>query len=193
MNWGCSRFALIARAYDNDEYGCETQFKTKFSVDPQRERGEPMTHLNRVTRDQAVEQSLDAAIELDEFMRGDRKDAPALDTLRQIITGSAADKNSQTVSLYHRAFVSAGQHATAESDWKKVAELLNAASIDKYTTEQLILLRDFCLGLNEVLIAEAFNRIPRPPLYRSQSNKLARADGHQIQYPKEVGSDYLAN
>src|SRR3954469_24747512 len=70
-------------------------------------------HLNRVARDLAVEQSIDAAIELDEFIRKDRSDAPALARLAATLMGCKRGelntekrdlfRDSQTTSLYHRA------------------------------------------------------------------------------------------
>jgi hypothetical protein len=147
-------------------------------------------HLSRVARDLAVEQALDAAIEIDEVMAGYRSDAPALAELVSNLLGSRgeaphADKNdllsdSQFTSLYQRA-ARAPDHKNKSALESNVLELLlnlNSVGLSRLKRDQLAAVRDFCLGLNRELVAEAFSRTPEPPLSRSRHQKFARADGY---------------
>src|SRR5229473_1322973 len=75
--------------------------------------------VNRVARDLAVEQSLDAAIEIDEAIRGLRQASPAFERLIFTLVGSPANEfnvvkkellsDSRLASLYYRAAKSSGQ------------------------------------------------------------------------------------
>lgn len=70
-------------------------------------------HINRVARDLAVEQSLDAALELSEIICKKRQDAPALSVLARSLIGTQPEggapshrellSNSQLASLSFRA------------------------------------------------------------------------------------------
>jgi hypothetical protein len=148
-------------------------------------------HLNRVARDLAVEQSLDAAIELDEVIQGKRTDAPALTELVSTLMGSlgseqAAVKNvllsdSQLTSLYHGAARLSGRNYKSTVELNDVVDLLwtiNSVGLCDLKPEQLSFVRDFCLGLNKELVAEAFSRVPEAPLSRSRHQKPAPANGN---------------
>jgi hypothetical protein len=144
-------------------------------------------HLNRVARDLAVEQSLDAAIELDEVIQGKRSDAPALTELVSTLMGSiggeqAAVKNvllsdSQLMSLYHGATRLSGRNYTL-NDVVDLLWTINSVGLRHLKPEQLSFVRDFCLGLNKELVAEAFRRSPEPPLSSSRHQKPAAANGN---------------
>lgn len=148
-------------------------------------------HLNRVARDLAVEQSLDAAIEIDEVIQGKRSDSPALTDLVSSLMGSlggaqAAVRNdllsdSQFTSLYQRAASSSGRNYASAVELKDVVDLLltiNSGGLARFGKDQLSFVRAFCLGLNKVLVAEAFSRTPESPLSRARHQKLAPADGN---------------
>lgn len=143
----------------------------------------PNHHMNRATRDLAVEQSLDAAIEIDEVIRGTRKESPHLKQLVTSLIGSNRDagsakkelmKNSQFSSLYHRAAMATNQDGRANQD--DVLSLLLAidgVELSQFSPDQLAVVRQFCLGLNRELVSESFSRMPEPPLARSQKLSLA--------------------
>jgi hypothetical protein len=148
-------------------------------------------HLNRVARDLAVEQSLDAAIEIDEVIQGRRSDAPALTELVSTLMGSlgseqAAVKNillsdSQLTSLYHGAALLSGRNYTSTVELSDAVDLLwtiNSVGLHQLKPEQLSFVRDFCLGLNKELVAEAFSRTPEAPLSRSRHQKPVPANGN---------------
>jgi hypothetical protein len=146
-------------------------------------------HMNRATRDLAVEQSLDAAIEIDQVIRGDRAEAPMLSNLVKSLIGSGREpgptkkdllRDSQFSSLYYRAAMSAGSES-AGSDENSVLNLLlliDSAGLSHFSQEQLSIVRDFCLGLNRELVSESYNRTPEPPLSRSGQTKLALTNGY---------------
>jgi hypothetical protein len=142
----------------------------------------------RIARDLAVEQSLDAAIEIDEMIRGDRADAPAFEVLLASLIGStglefnAAKKellaDSRLTSLCYRAAKLSSKLNVAES-FDRMFELLIAirsANFSQISKDDLSRVRDFCIGLNQELVSEAFARIPDPPLSRSRQNKLFAAN-----------------
>jgi hypothetical protein len=146
-------------------------------------------HMNRATRDLAVEQSLDAAIEIDEIIRGKRSDAPHLTQLVSSLIGSGRDegstkkdllKNSQFSSLYHRAAMLAGEEdrPSDENDILSLLFLIDSAGLSQFSREQLAIVRNFCLGLNRELVSESYSRVPEPPMARSRNQKLALAYGH---------------
>jgi len=149
----------------------------------------PNHHMNRATRDLAVEQSLDAAIEIDEVIRGRRKDSPNLKQLVTSLIGSDRDagsakkelmKNSQFSSLYHRAAMSVDQdnRAANQEDVLSLLLAIDRVGLSQLSADQLAIVRKFCLGLNRELVSESFSRIPEPPLARSRSQKLSLAYGH---------------
>jgi hypothetical protein len=146
-------------------------------------------HINRATRDLAVEQSLDAAIEIDEIIRGARSDSPHLTQLVANLIGTGRDvgcakkellKNSQFSSLYHRAAMLAGQEdrPTEENDILSLLFLVDSVGLSQFSPDKLAIVRDFCLGLNRELVSESYNRVPEPPMARSRHPKLASAHGH---------------
>jgi hypothetical protein len=147
-------------------------------------------HLNRVARDLAVEQSLDAAIEIDEVIQRKRTDAPALAKLILTLMGSlcepAAVKNillsdSQLTSLYDGAARLSGRNYASAVELNDAVHLLwtiNSLDLRHLKPEELSFVRDFCLGLNKELVAEAFSRTPEPPLSRSRHQKPAPANGN---------------
>jgi hypothetical protein len=144
-------------------------------------------HVTRVARDLAVEQSLDAAIEIDEVIRGVRYDSPAFTNLIVTLIGAPGRElntvkkelfnDSRLTSLYHRAAASSGK--TSVEDLDRVFEVLFSAgstNLSKISKDELFLVRDFCLGLNQELVSEAFSRAPEPPLARTRQ-RFIPADG----------------
>jgi hypothetical protein len=145
-------------------------------------------HMNRTTRDLAVEQSLDAAIEIDEVIRGDRSDSPMLSRLVSSLIGTNRDvgsakkellKDSQFSSLYHRATMSTGGlEDNDENDVLNLLFMIDGVGLSQFTPKQLSIVRKFCLGLNQELVSESYNRTPEPPLARSRQQKFALANGY---------------
>jgi len=148
-------------------------------------------HLSRIARDLAVEQSLDAAIEIDEVIQRKRVEAPALIELVSNLVGSGtqhphADKHellsdSQFTSLYQRAARSPDREYKSAAELNDVVDLLisiSTSGLSNLQQSELLFVRDFCLGLNRELVAEAFSRTPEPPLSRSRHQKLKVADEH---------------
>lgn len=144
-------------------------------------------HLNRIARDLAVEQSLDAAIEIVEVLKGKRSDSPALAELVSMLSGQVQNRsvthdllsNSQTASLYHRAFAFSGKKYETAADLSDAVSILitvESDNLSKYNSEELSFLRDFCLGLNKELVSEAYHRVPEPPLARKKHKDLAMAN-----------------
>ncbi|MGH6849677.1 MAG: hypothetical protein ACREDD_04385 [Methylocella sp.] len=136
-------------------------------------------HLNRVARDLAVEQSLDAAIEINEVINHKRQDAPALLKLASLLVGTQSEgtapskrellNNSQFASLSYRAAVSTKGPATSQ-DLDLILDLLLRAigpGLADFSPDDLICIRDFCLGLNRELTSAVANRTPEPVLARS--------------------------
>ncbi len=131
--------------------------------------------VNRVARDLAVEQSLDAAIEIDEAIRGLRQASPAFERLIFTLVGSPANEfnvvkkellsDSRLASLYYRAAKSSGKEAASAEDIDHVIELLlsaGTAGLSQISKDDLSFVRDFCVSLNEELVSEAFGRTPEP-------------------------------
>jgi hypothetical protein len=146
-------------------------------------------HINRATRDLAVEQSLDAAIEIDEIIRGERTDSPHLTKLVANLIGSGRDvgsakkellRNSQFSSLYHRAAMLAGQEDRPpdENDILSLLFLIDSVGLSQFSSKKLAIVRDFCLGLNRELVSESYSMVPEPPMARSRHPRLALAYGH---------------
>jgi hypothetical protein len=163
----------------------------KMRSNSQTDRDFPMAihHMNRAARDLAVEQSLDAAIEVDEVIRGARSDAPMLNRLVTNLIGTASEngpgkkdllRDSQFNSLYHRAAISSGRDdaALGENDILSLLFTVDSLGVSKFSPDQLAIVRDFCLGLNQELVSESYNRTPEPPLARSRHQKLALANGY---------------
>jgi hypothetical protein len=151
----------------------------------------PIHHIDRQGRDLAVEQSLDAAIELDEVIQGKSKKAPALTDLVLTLIGASREgaaplrhdllSDSQLASLYYRVARSTGQSYPSMDDLRNLVELLlttRSGELASFKQEQLSFIRDFCLGLNKTLVAEAFSLTPEPPLSRSHHQKLSLANGN---------------
>jgi len=136
------------------------------------------SRVNRIARDLAVEQSLDAAIEIEDVIRGARSDAPAFEKLIVNLIGSPAGdfgtlkrellSDSRLASLYYRA-ASASRDLAANTD-RVLGLLLSAGSVNlsQMSKNDLAMVRDFCVGLNQELVSEAFNRTPEPPLARAR-------------------------
>jgi hypothetical protein len=116
--------------------------------------------VNRVARDLAVEQSLDAAIEIDEVIRGIREESPAFGKLISILIGSPANElnavkkqllnDSRLASLYYRAAKSSGKATSSVEDVDYVLGLLLSAGstvLSKISKEDLSFVRDFCIRL----------------------------------------------
>jgi hypothetical protein len=147
-------------------------------------------HISRATRDLAVEQSLDAAIEIDEIIRGERTDSPHLTKLVSSLIGTGRDvgsarkellKNSQFSSLYHRAAMLAGHEddlSLDENDILSLLFLIDSAGLSQFSSDKLAIVRDFCLGLNRQLVSESYSRVPEPPMARSRHPRSALAYGH---------------
>ena len=148
-------------------------------------------HLNRMARDLAVELSLDAAIELDEVIRGKLESTTALfhlaETLTRDVKGNPAGESSQTANLYRRAYahVRSGQQQRPASDISDIVSKL--VSVGKGTPldadpEELQDLRDFCLGLNKELVSESYQRVPESPFTRTSKKDARLADLYRVQY-----------
>jgi hypothetical protein len=144
-------------------------------------------HMNRAARDLAVEQSLDAAIEIDEVIRGERDDAPHLRDLVESLIGTNRDegtakrdlmKNSQFTRLYHRATVSADQGHVSQDDILNLLLAIHQLGVKQFKEEQLSIVRKFCLGLNRELVSESYSRVPEPPLSRSRNQKHTLQHGY---------------
>jgi hypothetical protein len=146
-------------------------------------------HLDRSARDRAVEQSLVAAIEINEVIRNLRSDAPGLLTLITMLLGHP-DKdhgnlrrdllaNSQLASLSFRAATSSGQLHGSKPELERILGLLLQVSqlgLDKFSRDDLVVIRDFALGLNRVLVEEISARIAEPPLARSRPMPLVSVE-----------------
>lgn len=136
-------------------------------------------HLSRAARDLAVEQSLDAAIEISELMGRKRTDAPALSKLALSLIGTVPEAtpsrrellpNSQLASLSFRAAFSMGKQLVDAQDIDPILGLLvkiTQVGLDKFSDEELLCIRNFCLGLNRELVSEVANRMPEPVIVRS--------------------------
>jgi hypothetical protein len=146
-------------------------------------------HVNRVARDLAVEQSLDAAIEIDGVLRRERQDSPAFTKLIESLVGTPARElksvkkdllsDSRLASLYYRAAAPGKANASVE-DLDRVLKLLLSADktgLTKLSKNDLSSVRDFCLALNQELVAEAFGRSPQPSFARLRQNKLVLSHG----------------
>jgi hypothetical protein len=144
---------------------------------------------NRMVRDLAVEQSLDAAIEIDEVIRGVKQRSPAFQALVSSLVGSPVHEfnavkkellsDSRLTSLYYRAMGSSGKSTGSMRDLDQVLELLlsvSSADLSNISRDDLLLVRDFCLGLNQELVSEAFSRTPEPPLSKNRQQRLTPAN-----------------
>jgi hypothetical protein len=141
--------------------------------------------LNRFARDLAIEQSLDAAIEISDVITGKRSDSPALSVLVHTLMGaddqgvspSKRDllSDSQFASISQRAAALSGRLYTSANELSGILELLiqvNSVGLTKCSADDLNFIRDFCLGLNQSFVLEAFSRTPEPPLVRSRQQKF---------------------
>jgi hypothetical protein len=161
-------------------------------------------HVNRIARDLAVEQSLDAAIELDEVIRGVQQDAPALNRLILDLIGAQGGEpnkikkdlfnDSRLASLYYRAAASSGQASAEELDHVlDILLLVGAAGIAQVSKDDLAFIRGFCLRLNQELVSEAYSRTPEPPLaWPSQQGSFA-ANGHPVQHQEKAARLHRSN
>lgn len=144
---------------------------------------------SRMARDLAVEQSLDAAIEIDEVIRGERSDAPTFAGLIASLIGSPTEElsvvkkallaDSRLTSLWYRAAGLSGRSKDFADNLDDVLQLLvslGSADFSKISKDDLSRVRDFCIGLNQELVSEAFTRIPEPPLSRNRQHKLTVAN-----------------
>jgi hypothetical protein len=136
-------------------------------------------HMNRIARDRAIETSLDAAIELDEAIRKESSKAQSLIELSELLLGTSGNQvpskkellnSPQFASLYYRA-ASKGVNDHQNHDhldrllkfFAKIATI----GLDKFDEDDLIFIRNFCLGLNTQLVNEAYSRISMPSTARS--------------------------
>ena len=147
---------------------------------------------SRVARDLAVEQSLDAAIELDEVIKGIRDESPAFGRLVMNLIGSPTREvsvikkdlfsDSRLASLYYRAAAaSSGKAAASAEDMDWVLDLLLSAGAARLSTipqDNLSIVREFCINLNKELIGEAFARTPEPPMARTTQQKFALSNAY---------------
>lgn len=144
---------------------------------------------SRMARDMAVEQSLDAAIEIDEVVRGLRGASPALESLILNLIGSGGHdlgavkrellNNSRLTSLYFNA----AKFAQPVDSTDELDELLSLllrsiaeTNLSAFPKQGLLRIRDFCIGLNKELVSEAFGRNPMPPFATVQKNSLSLAN-----------------
>jgi hypothetical protein len=61
----------------------------------------------------------------------------------------------------------------------RVLELLVSVGSTDFSCiskDDLLRVRDFCIGLNQELVSEAFTRTPEPPLSRNRQQKLVAAN-----------------
>jgi hypothetical protein len=90
--------------------------------------------LNRIARDLAIEQSLDAAIEISDVITGKRSDSPALSNLIHTLMG-ADDQgvspskrdlltDSQFAGISQRAAALSGRHYTSTNELSDILDLL---------------------------------------------------------------------
>ena len=146
-------------------------------------------HLDRSARDRAVEQSLIAAIQINDVIRDLRSDAPGLVELMAMLLGrqdrehlqSRRDllANSQLASLSFRAAASSGQTHDAQPAVERILDLvlqISRIGLNKFSKEELSILRDFCLGLNSVLVEEISTRGSEPPLARNRPRPLVSVE-----------------
>ena len=146
-------------------------------------------HLDRLARDRAVEQSLVAAMEVNDVLRDRRSDAPGLVELISTLIGHQDPENvqlkrdllsdSQFASLSSRAAKFSGHPYRSSSDLDRILSLLLAVSkvcLSKFTKDELGFIRDFCLGLNAVFVEELSSRNTEPPLARPPRPILADLD-----------------
>ena len=137
-------------------------------------------HLNRLARNLAVEQSLDAAIELNEMIDAKRDDAPALSKLARLLTGTQPEEgapskrellsSSQLASLSFRAAEAADSQPATARDLDTILDLffrIANAGLKNFSEADLVFVRDFCLGLNRELVLEVANRTIEPAVVRS--------------------------
>ena len=136
-------------------------------------------YLGRKAQLEAIDLTLAAAIELDQILRGERHDAPKLDTLTRTLLQDPEDLNEsrsvglrscpQAVNLFSRA-LSDQPHpdvqSTSEMDEKffNLEEILKKTSdgdIEKLTKEEIEEIKIFCLNLNSaLLIRKSLTRTP---------------------------------
>lgn len=145
--------------------------------------------LSRLARDQSIEQSLDAAMEIEEVIAGRAKDAPSLKKLVQTLLGAPDNdgaqsrrhqfRNAQLVSLSQRAATASGRSFKSIEELHDMLSLLLRVSqigLSAFEPEQLTFIRDFCLGLNRDFVAETYGRISRPAHDRTrQKGALSEA------------------
>ncbi|WP_370677335.1 hypothetical protein [Pleomorphomonas sp. PLEO] len=149
-----------------------------------------MTHaiaFSRMSRDLAVEQSLDAAMEIQEVISGEKVESPALRSLVEALIGSNGggvySKNdllgkARIASLYGKAYAygeayaSSGVVVNQAEQLEPIIDLLlqvDSGNLSNIPKEGLAQIKNFCLGLNRTLAAEAFGRIPDAMQARQRS------------------------
>ena len=146
-------------------------------------------HLDRLARDRAVEQSLMAAIEVNDVVRNLRDDAPGLVELiatligHQDLEGVASKRellaDLQFASLSSRAAKFSGELYGSASELDRILSLLLRVSrfgLSKFPKEDLEFIRDFCVGLNKVFVEELSSRTSEPPLARARQTLLVGVD-----------------
>lgn len=145
-------------------------------------------HLDKLARDRAVEQSLIAALEVNEVLNNTRQDSPGLENLVAMLLGRGDHENlpskrelladSQFASLSARAAKVTGQIYASADELERILELLLRASkagLRNFSKDDLGFIRDFCLGLNSVFIEEISSR-SEPPMGRARHPQLVTVD-----------------
>ncbi|MBY5533635.1 hypothetical protein HFO58_10720 [Rhizobium leguminosarum] len=139
-------------------------------------------NFGRVSRDRAVELSLDAAMEIEDVITGASSDAPKLRDLIETLSGSEGGNLSKksllsdvrAASLYGRAAAVTGRQYQSVSDLDQILDLflkIYKLGLKPMQPEDLEFARDFCLGLNRQLIDEAYGRTPEPPRAQIRSRR----------------------
>ncbi len=137
-------------------------------------------HINRVARDVAIEQSLDAALEINQVLAGDAGTSPALSKL--IVTLMGADQSSpslqkdllrdpQLASISQRAAAFSGRNYQSAQELANIVNLLlrvSSVGLENFDKQDLELLRDFCVGLNQSFLTEAASRTTEPPFAQNK-------------------------
>jgi hypothetical protein len=84
------------------------------------------------------------------------------------------DVRSET-SISQRAAALSGRHYTSTNELSDILDLLlkvNSVGLTNFSSDDLNLIRDFCLGLNQSFVSEAFSKTLEPPLARSRQQNF---------------------
>jgi hypothetical protein len=129
-------------------------------------------HINRFARENCIEMSLDAAIELEQVLQKKKDDAPSLKTFTELMLGSKKTNqiskkdllsNPQIANLYRRASgIADGKENEGVDKILTLFGKICEVGIKNFSAADLEFIRDFCLGVNRQLINESYGRIPMP-------------------------------